>query len=136
MPLNKDDKITPEQQAKINEWNRSPVGRLTRIVPFLALGYLGFVLYSCTANSLSMTFNDLNNADRCLNDVIENKGKLRLPLPAWNDGAEDKALYFWANGTAVEKAALITPDIISRCETLTAHTRNPEWDKLLALRPQ
>jgi hypothetical protein len=102
---------------------------------FALVALVGTQLYSCSHNSFTAEFNDMNNADRCLADVIENKGKLRLPLPQWRDGPADKSTYVWL-GDQSAKAAMLTPEIVQQCETLTGVKRSPAWDRLLALRPQ
>lgn len=107
--------------------------------PFMAaaaVGVLGLQLYSCTANSIVMEFDDVNNADRCLSDVLDNKGTLRLPLPQWKDGATDRLTVYWSRGIAENHAALLTPEVIARCEDVTGQRRNAAWDKALSLRPQ
>ncbi|MBU0859982.1 MAG: hypothetical protein KJ667_08585 [Alphaproteobacteria bacterium] len=108
-----------------------------KVLPFALLGVVGLQLYSCTQGALTMNFNDLNNADRCLSDVLDNKGVLRTPLPAWKDGPADASLMMLFNADSnAEKAAMLTPEIIAQCESLTGQTRSPEWDKLLSLRPR
>lgn len=122
--------------------NQSPVpGRAARAFPavatFALLGLIGWQVHSCAQNSLSLTFNDRSNADRCLSDVINNKGLLREPLPVWNvQEGSTKASTAYYFGNLAQQASYLSDDVIARCEEITGQTRSPEWDKLLQHRPQ
>lgn len=99
------------------------------------VGYMGYSAYSYFKNSVTMEFNDLTNADRCLQDVQKYEGVLRLPLPAWKDTDHDSYTIVML-GDRSKDAALLTDEIIAQCEAATSSKRSPAWDALLALRPR
>jgi hypothetical protein len=88
-------------------------------------------------DNIKLTLKDPTFADKCMEDVLENEGVLRLPLPDWEEPARTAySLHYIGKDKAPADAAMLTPEIVQQCETLTGTKHNVEsWAPLLSLRP-
>lgn len=88
-------------------------------------------------DNLKITLKNPTMADRCMQDVLDNDGLLRLPLPAWEQEARTTYnLRYIANEKVAETAAQLPAETIARCEDLTGTKHNAEaWAPLLSQRP-
>ena len=94
--------------------------------------------YLLRQNNIRLAFNHQSMADKCLHDVLDNDGVLRLPLPDWEADTDGRySLYYMDRQSAPAKAAQLSPEIIAQCESLTGTKHDAaQWRPLLELRPQ
>lgn len=106
---------------------RFPVASTAAIMTAVAAS-VAYIVYQLGINTVNVEFNQMNDADRCLHAVIDNKG-------AREAHGNDGVLLIFNRDAAITFATYLTPQAIAQCEQASGQKRSAAWDQILTPRP-